>query len=237
MHPYLDQRDLVYVLKRPIRIASSDAFFRYEDIAIIEPGETGTVFGDDQFWDYVIVEGTTDGLNWVPILDGYDADFLSSWRSKYNANIPPTEADYRGHDINLLDTFDPGDEVLFRFRLFADQLTNGWGWAINKVFIQEEEEEEVTGFEDDILNQKQAIRTYPNPVQLNTTIEFYMPQRGQASIEMIDMNGKLIFENNLGIRDRGLNSMEWSRTGLEQGIYILKLHTLNGDATTRVQLN
>ena len=232
-HPYINGQTHTYQLKVPITIARANSIFYYEDIALVEPGAEGVAYGESGFWDYVVVEGTKDGVNWVPLENGYDASLAGEWTVKFNNNTDPTSLDYRAHYIDLLNTFETGDNVFFRFRLFADDLTNGWGWVIDNIRIQEFA---ITNLNDDILNQP-TIRNYPNPVQLNTTIEFYIPQRGQASLEMMDMNGRVIFENNLGIRDRGLNSIEWSRTGLEQGIYILKIHTLNGAATTRVQLN
>ena len=71
-HPYNDQTNYIYQLLIPIIVASSNATLSYDDIAIVEPGDPGSVFGDSNFWDYVIVEGTKDGINWMPLLDGYD---------------------------------------------------------------------------------------------------------------------------------------------------------------------
>jgi hypothetical protein len=47
--------------------------FQYDDVAIVEPGELGASFPSDEFYDYVVVEGTKNGLDWVALAPGYDA--------------------------------------------------------------------------------------------------------------------------------------------------------------------
>ncbi len=131
-HPYSDNTNNTYQLLIPIIVASSNAIFSYDDIALVEEGDPGTVFGDANFWDYVIVEGTKDGINWVPLLDGYDARFDPDWSSAGTGD----SSLFRNHMVNILDTFNAGDTVIFRFRLFADAATHGWGWAIDNLSIQ-----------------------------------------------------------------------------------------------------
>ncbi|MFC2126566.1 hypothetical protein ACFLU5_17385, partial [Bacteroidota bacterium] len=65
-HNYEQETEYFFSLKTPVRIASSNATFYYEDIAIIEVGEDGIDWPDNEFYDYVIVEGTKDGLEWLP---------------------------------------------------------------------------------------------------------------------------------------------------------------------------
>ena len=134
-HPYENNSELTAILRVPVVIASTDATLEYEDIAIVEIGDPGSVFGDSDFWDYVIVEAN-NGAEWVNLEDGYDARWNSDWLNAYNSSQPGTESMYKSHSINLLDKFSPGDTVLFRFRLFADQFTVGWGWSIDNLVIQ-----------------------------------------------------------------------------------------------------
>ena len=80
MHPYSDGNDFTSILSIPIIVASENASLYYEDIALIEPGNPGAVFGDATFWDYVIVEGSNDnGSSWTALADGYDARADSVW--------------------------------------------------------------------------------------------------------------------------------------------------------------
>jgi hypothetical protein len=150
-HPYPegigfpnDQLTFIYQLKIPIRISDKDATMRFDEIVLVEPGEPGTVFGDAEFWDYVIVEGSKDGgITWTPVLNGYDSRANSAWVTRYNSassgNNSTAIGDpslFRPRTIDLKNTFTPGDEVVIRFRLFSDPLAAGWGWAIDNLKIQ-----------------------------------------------------------------------------------------------------
>jgi len=70
-HPYespdQDNKTLEYIaqLKIPIILKESDSYMIFDNIALVEPGEAGTNFGDDEFSDYVIVEGSkNEGITW-----------------------------------------------------------------------------------------------------------------------------------------------------------------------------
>ncbi len=151
-HPYINgdgfegnQRNLVYQLKFPVTLNESDAFILFDEIALVEPGEPGSVFGDDDFWDYVVVEGSINGgETWIPFADGYDARAYTEWLTRYNSandgNANSTAIGdpslFKTRIINMLDVFEPGDNVAIRFRLFIDQSARGWGWAIDNLKIQ-----------------------------------------------------------------------------------------------------
>lgn len=156
VHPYPEGNGLpdnelnfVYQLKIPIRVKAEDATVKFDEIVLVEPGEAGSVFGEDDFYDYVVVEGSMDGGNtWTPVANGYDARSNSAWLDLYNSTINPvtqissgvgSPALYRTRTMDLLAEFDEGDEVVIRFRLFSDQLAAGWGWAIDNLKIQIDE--------------------------------------------------------------------------------------------------
>lgn len=149
-HPYLDgtgpnfESNYIYQLRVPIRIASENTLFQFDEIVLVEPGATGSTFGSSQFWDYVIVEGSKDGgITWEPLLNGYDSRADNAWLTRYNSSFDGDNSTavgdpslYRTRNIDLLSKYEPGDVVVFRFRLFADQLAHGWGWAIDNLKIQ-----------------------------------------------------------------------------------------------------
>lgn len=143
-----NERNLIYQLRYPIRVQAANATLRFNEIVLVEPGDAGSVFGDDNFYDYVIVEGSIDGgETWEPLLDGYDSRANSDWLARYNTSIDAngnstgngTPSLYKLRTIDLLQTFDVGDEIVIRFRTYIDQLAGGWGWAIDKVKIQIDE--------------------------------------------------------------------------------------------------
>ncbi len=151
-HPYTegngfpnDELNLIYQLKIPVRVKAQEATIVFDEIVLVEPGEPGTVFGDEQFWDYVIVEGSKDGgLTWTPVADGYDSRANPTWLTRYNSainsnNISTAVGDpalFRTQTLDLLNQFETGDEVVIRFRLFSDPFAAGWGWAIDNLKIQ-----------------------------------------------------------------------------------------------------
>jgi hypothetical protein len=153
-HPYQqglglpnDELDLVYQLKIPIRVKAEEATIKFDEIVLVEPGETGSVFGSTQFYDYVVVEGSANGgVTWTHIANGYDSRASTVWLSKYNGSISDDNSTalgdptlYRSRNINLLSKFKVGDEVVVRFRLHSDPLAVGWGWAIDNLKIQIDE--------------------------------------------------------------------------------------------------
>ena len=135
-HPYADNSNYIAQLLVPIIVSPANATISYDDIAIVEPGDPGSVFGDSNFWDYVIVEGTKDGLTWKPLIQGYDSRADSSWYAAFVSNGAGDSTMFRNRVINLASSFSAGDTILIRFRLFADEYTHGWGWVIDNLIIQ-----------------------------------------------------------------------------------------------------
>lgn len=150
-HPYAEgngqpnnELNLVYQLKIPIRVKAQEATIVFDEIVLVEPGESGTVFGNPEFWDYVVVEGSKDGgITWTPVADGYDSRANSVWLTRYNSAITGNNSTavgdpslFRTRTLDLQNKFDTGDEVVIRFRLYSDPFAAGWGWAIDNLKIQ-----------------------------------------------------------------------------------------------------
>jgi hypothetical protein len=150
-HPYIagdgfpnNERNLIYQLRVPIKVKANDGVIKFDEVVLIEPGESGSVFGDDEFWDYVVVEGSKDGgVTWIPVADGYDSRDYSPWLTKYNSSITDNSSTalgdpslFKTRTLSLLNKFTVDDEVVIRFRLYSDQLAVGWGWAIDNLKIQ-----------------------------------------------------------------------------------------------------
>ena len=76
----------------------------------------------------------------------------------------------------------------------------------------------------------------PNPVNVSTTIEYNLPESGNASLIVLDMNGKKLGTIDNGFKVKGkqtvlLNSNGFNSTQLSNGLYLLQLQ-LNGKRTT-----
>ncbi|MFT6961481.1 MAG: hypothetical protein ACJAWV_001196 [Flammeovirgaceae bacterium] len=143
-HNYANNTNNTIVLDKAIEIAatSEEAFIEFKEIAIVETGDPGSSFGTPDFFDYVIVETSYDKDTWFPVSNGYDASDHSEWLAAYNSDAIGTESLYKTRKIDLINSVSPlksGDIVYFRFRLFADNGSNAWGWVIDNLLIQTDE--------------------------------------------------------------------------------------------------
>jgi len=223
-HPYSNNLNNTFMLTIPIVIAASNAEIVYDDVAIIEPGEAGAPFGSNQFWDYVVVEGSLDGINWIPFSDGYDASFDTGWLNAYNSSTPGDSTLYRTHTVNLHNTFSAGDQILVRFRLYADGYVTGWGWTIDNLKIQENWIVSVDE-SGSIVRTFQLKQNYPNPFNPSTTFEFSIPKAEYVSLKIYNMLGQelaTIVEGNL---KSGNHSYIWNASDFASGVYFYKIQT------------
>lgn len=188
--------NLIAQLKYPI-VVRENGQMRFDEVVLVEPGEEGTTYVQDNFWDYVIVEGSKDnGKTWLPLGEGYDAGADGLWYSRFANALKSSGSEATAdenillpHTINLeTDTpFEPGDTILIRFRLASDQDVTGWGWAIDNLVIQE-----TTTAVDDAIAENN-ISVYPNPFQ-NTLFIEGVPVDGRNPVDVIisDMFGKVV---------------------------------------------
>lgn len=232
-HPYFNYVDWTYMLKTPIIVADNEALVQFDEIAIIEPGEPGSEFGESGFYDYVIVEATSDGIHWEPLLDGYDARSDPAWLDAYpNNNINPDL--YRPRTIDLHDTFDAGEVILLRFRLNSDPGVTAWGWAIDNLSIQQ-----ALGVEDEVVATPAAFRlsqNYPNPFNPRTTISFAVPHTARVNLTVYDVTGRVVD----AVVDRefepGNYEVTWNADRHASGIYFFRLHSDSFDETRQMIL-
>lgn len=183
-HDYNNAGEIMYQLKTPIMV-SEDQNFLYKDVAIIELGRDFARFGEEDFFDFVVVEGSSDGSNWLPLADGYDASFSQSWTTAYNSGAAGRAAIFVEHDIDLKDRFDVDDIVFIRYRLFADAFETGWGWAIDDVEVRLENTTPV------FTPEFEELSIYPNPA--TDVINIDLPStHGDATILVRDIQGRLV---------------------------------------------
>jgi hypothetical protein len=221
-HDYPNGQELIAVLKQPIIVGNSTTL-SFDEIAIVEPGNPGTVFGDFAFWDYVIVEGSLDGVHWVPLLDGYDAREYPSWESAFGSSSPGNDSMYENRQILLNDTFELRDEVFLRFRLYADAVANSWGWAIDNIDV-------FTPFPSDVPQTRRFAlgQNSPNPFNPQTEIAFELPQRMPARLSVFDLRGRLVKTLVDGVREAGPQKVIWNGRDargarVASGVYLYQL--------------
>lgn len=237
-HPYpspeIDDSILNFttILKHPI-ILQNGGKMVFDEIVLVEPGSPGTLFGDDNFWDYVIVEATKNGgLDWYPLANGYDARANPVWEDNYSRNVTDQVSEaigipewYVSREINLLENeqFAAGDTILIRFRLFSDPYAHGWGWAIDNLRIQNP-----TPVQQPVLSPGN-ISVYPNPFDKKLHVEI-SPKEMVSNIQIDVFNlygqkiktlqynketGRIISEINLNDVSNGMYLITVSENGAQ----------------------
>ncbi len=232
-----EKQNLIAQLKYPV-ILESKSQMSFDEIVLVEPGEVGSAFTDDNFWDYVIVEASKDfGKTWEPLEDGYDAGINEIWSAQFTSTLKSnisyasaSENMYWNHTINISGNgnFAEGDTVLFRFRLSSDNSVNGWGWAIDNLKIQNNKTQ--------ITNMQVAdnINIYPNPFSSNVFIDCNSLASDQSSVEVkiTDLTGKTVYrETNLDIRYNPKLQVDLST--IRPGIYLASVTDENFNTITK----
>ena len=221
-HDYPDGQTLITVLKQPIVVGNATTL-SFDEIAIVEPGDPGTVFGDFAFWDFVIVEGSLDGKTWLPMLDGYDARDDATWQSAYNSSSAGNSSMYRNRQILINDSFALRDEIFIRFRLYADGFVNSWGWAIDNIDVSTP-----LPTASPQARRFALAQNTPNPFNPQTKISFELPQSMSASLRVFDLRGRLVRTLIDGPRVAGPQSVVWDGRDargarVSSGVYLYRL--------------
>jgi photosystem II stability/assembly factor-like uncharacterized protein len=238
-HPYRAGEGAIVQLKRPIRVQPSGATLQFSEVVLVEKG-VSTNWTDPNFWDYVIVEGTRDGANWVPLVPGYDSRANAGWSTRYESqrtgdggsSAPGDSELFVTRTIDLLETFDPGDTIFIRFRLYSDPAVVAWGWAIDDIVIQPEG----VRIEDErpaptLPNLPALAQNAPNPFNPSTEIAWSIPHRSRVDLAVYDLAGRLVKRLVASeVRSPGPYRNEWN--GLDDqgrpvasGVYIYRLRT------------
>jgi photosystem II stability/assembly factor-like uncharacterized protein len=222
-HNYQNNTEATALLRQPIKVNESGSFI-YSDVALVEPGTSGSVFGQPEFKDYVVVEGTKDGLQWMPLENGYDARRDNRWVAAINSNTAGNPSMFLENTLDLKSVFSVGDTLLFRFRLFSDVTTNYWGWAIDNLYIQQIP----TEARNEIIRN---LAVYPNPSDGPVKIAFTLLEPSPVEIKIFDLSGKQVSQ----VAFQALSGRQERTVDLNhQGLYLVKVKSLWEERTVKI---
>ena len=255
-HPYRNGSTYDYenntsaLLLVPIRIKSNpdSATIRFSEIALVEPGEVGSRYGDPNFFDFVIVEGSKDGgRTWLPMIEGYDARENNDWNRAWNGSLSGTGIDvnstavgtpglFKTREIRILETglFRANDVVLIRFRLYADQLSHGWGWAIDNLQIQIPPPPPILATEP---TKPVLFSVYPNPSSNGVIrVEAQLSKVAtEAGLTLTSPMGQTIRAISLPVRGTTINE-QVDLGQLPTGLYFLQLKAGDTSETKKIMI-
>lgn len=227
-HSYTNNQQSYLILRHPVKIGELFPILQYEDIAIVEPGLEGALFGSPDFKDYVVMEASKNGLDWIPLQDGYNARANALWLSAFNAQAPGTRSMFLKHEVDLTNTFNVGDTLLFRYRVYADANVNGWGAAVNFIAIQEEP----TGIENS--EKSERLKISPNPTSGAFVVEYELATPSDVSGYVINLSGRNVITVNFGLQAVGSHRENFDLTQASPGAYLVILKTKHGSRVGRV---
>jgi len=192
------------------------SYFEYEEQAdytsiFIELDDTTDVIEIGAFVDETCVGATVveEGDSLVEIqtyLQGAEGDELYFQTYSPNKSAPTNNRDYYVKDFNTLQYVNrkirPYDQKPFHLVSFKN---------------------EAVEIQDNII-----VYHYPTPALEEVTIHFNLPEDGQISLELMDLNGKLIEKVDLGYYPLGTNEYIYKiPQALSKGVYLYKFITEN----------
>ena len=236
------ERNELAMLRYPLRVGSGEnTLITFDEVVLVEPGDTGAQFGSDGFYDYVVVEGSFDGAYWFPLEDGYDSRTNYLWETHFNSSMSSGEypnSVATGH-VTLMKKrsvlvstgvlgSNVGQPLLLRFRLYSDQLSNGWGWAIDNLYVQENApvvlaNEEPAGY---------GVHLYPNPAEDYVDLSMSLSQAQQVVLEVYSMSGSLVHREAIAVEGTQLAHRLRVDT-FPSGNYVVKVRETKGSAFKR----
>lgn len=235
-HPYANNQNYILQLNVPIIVHATNSNVVFDEVALVEPGDPGSRFGEEEFWDYCVVEGTKDGITWKPLADGYDADAHPAWRSAYDQLLTGAASLFRPRVINLRNTFSAGDHVLIRFRMFTDAAVTGWGWVIDNLRIQEGNPPLSVHDRNEIPREFTVAQNYPNPFNASTILIVGLPARERLTIRVYDRIGRLVAT----LADRefepGYHTLAWNAGFISSGVYFYEVRAGQNRAIRKMTL-
>ncbi|MCX7743773.1 MAG: T9SS type A sorting domain-containing protein [Flavobacteriales bacterium] len=80
------------------------------------------------------------------------------------------------------------------------------------------------------------LNNFPNPATNQTTIAFTLKQSTEATLRIADLTGKIIFSQNLGLCQEGLNQIKVDLSGLTNGIYLYTLQAGEHELTRKMSI-
>ena len=63
----------------------------------------------------------------------------------------------------------------------------------------------------------------PNPFKDETRIQYYLNEKSNCKFEVSSLSGKILYEENLGIKNIGLNEVTYSNSTLSSGVYFYSI--------------
>ncbi|MEQ9164659.1 MAG: T9SS type A sorting domain-containing protein, partial [Fulvivirga sp.] len=119
-----------------------------------------------------------------------------------------------------------------RFRLFSDFGANAWGWGIDNLRIQFDDDNIPTGIAEEAGSD---VIIYPVPANEQLTVGVNNTFKGATTIQIIDLNGKVKWAKSVEMNNQ---TAEFSIdvSAFAQGIYLVKIKDSTSSLVRRISI-
>jgi hypothetical protein len=221
IHNYQTNQVYELLIRTPVTVSSTMPVLFYRDIGIVEPDN-----------DSIMVEATKNGLDWISLKSGYDANFSGdeskAWKNAFMNQRSGTTGMFIKHEVDFGNMFAAGDLLLFRFRLISGPEVVSWGWALDYVSIQE-----LPLGKENPDPAASSLALYPNPSSGKVTLDYMLTAASEISVRVVDVYGRSSSDIVTGSRQAGFNSEALDLSALQPGTYMILLGTDEGRLVTK----
>jgi hypothetical protein len=193
-------------------------------------------------WDGVFCEVSTDGGgSWTAVATA-NTGTSSGQGGQIPGGVPvfdDVQASWVPNNINLEPWLGETD-VRFRFRLGSDTSVNFSGFFVDDFEIMIVREEQVAPVPETPVRTI-ALAAWPNPFNPSTKVKFTVPVAGTISLDIYDLQGRLVKTLARGHFADGEHDIRWDGTTnaggrAASGSYIVRLAAGSHQAVTKLSL-
>jgi hypothetical protein len=132
-------------------------------------------------------------------------------------------------------TINPNDSVIVAFALIAgDDLSDLQNSAVD---AQNQYDTQVPlGIQQVLTNNSVLGQSYPNPTSGMTTISFNMSEAGHATLNVLDLSGRIVATLASGQQAAGEHKVNFDTRALPSGLYIYRLDTDHGSVAKKLMV-
>ena len=147
------------------------------------------------------------------------------------------------------ETFAPDALIIDQNRIYdTKRFIQGLDWETNYYWRVRGENEagagpwsEIWSFETMVSVQenivKYSVEVLPNPITQTATIQFVLPEAANTSIEIYDLNGRIVDSISTGYLSSGFHNFTWNADALESGTYLVQISVGKDKAIKQVILS
>jgi hypothetical protein len=89
---------------------------------------------------------------------------------------------------------------------------------------------------NELPNSITSFQNYPNPFNAETKIEYFLPEKGQVTLEIYNLLGQRLEVIDNKMQETGYHFATWNATGRSSGVYFIRLTTGETSQTHKMVL-